>query len=128
MPLLLVAAGGALGAVARQVIGAWMQGRVPAGFPWGTLLVNTAGSLLLGGFLSAWERMAWSPDVRALVAVGFLGAFTTFSTFSFETLALAQRGEWVRAAAYVLASVTLGLLGVAVGLLLGSATVRPSGG
>lgn len=116
--LVPVALGGALGAVARYGIGGWIASAWSDTSPWGTLFVNTLGSFLLGGFLIAQEVAPWSPDVRRFVAVGILGAFTTFSTFSYEALALMQGGQWTRAGAYVLGSVGLGLLAVLGGMAL----------
>jgi fluoride exporter len=116
MLLFLIAAGGGAGAVARYLVGVWVQGWAGAAFPWGTLGVNLLGCLLLGGAMRVMEGAAASPEVRGLVTVGFLGAFTTFSTFSLEAVVLLQRGEWLRAAAYVGASVVFGLAGLALGM------------
>jgi len=89
--LLYVALGGAMGAVARALAGHWIRGT----FPWSTLTVNVAGSLIIG-FVLAW--MATKPNqpqaLTFLVATGFCGSFTTFSTFSYETLALLQQQRW----------------------------------
>ena len=85
---LCVAAGGALGAVARYGISSWVQSVGTTAFPWGTLCVNTVGSLLIGLFLGISELTPVSSSTRLLFAVGFLGAFTTFSTYSLETLNL----------------------------------------
>ena len=115
--VMLVAAGGALGAVSRWAAGAWFARRFGTRFPWGTLAVNLAGCLALGFVLALLEeRLPQSDMWRPLVAVGFLGAFTTFSTFCWEGDALLRDGEWMRAAAYVLASVAVGLLAVRVGV------------
>ena len=115
--LLLVAAGGALGSVVR-----WRVGQALAvasrDFPWGTLAVNVAGSLVLGLVFARWPAgrpSAW----RLLLGVGFCGGFTTFSTFGVETVALAQRGLGERAAVYALGSVALGAIAVLLGLALG---------
>ncbi|CAN5201090.1 N/A [soil metagenome] len=124
MLLVYVAAGGALGALARYGIATWVQGRSGGTFPWGTLAVNLSGSFLLGLALPVLERLALGLEVRALVAVGLLGAFTTFSTFSYEAVQLLQAGEWVRAGGYVFGSVVLGLLGVTIGLALGTVALR----
>ena len=83
-----LAAGGALGAIARYGISGWAHGVGPGGFPWGTLCVNAVGSLLIGAFFGMSELAPVSSATRLLVAVGFLGAFTTFSTYSLETLNL----------------------------------------
>lgn len=91
--LFCVAAGGALGAVARYGVSGWVQNLAPATFPWGTLCVNTVGSLLIGVFLGISELAPVSSAGRLLFAVGFLGAFTTFSTYSLETLNLFRDKE-----------------------------------
>ena len=93
LKLLCIAAGGALGAVARYGLSGWVQNVAPATFPWGTLCVNTVGSLLIGVFLGISELTSVSLAVRLLFAVGFLGAFTTFSTYSMETLNLFRDKE-----------------------------------
>jgi CrcB protein len=87
-------------------------------FPWGTLGVNVSGSFLMGVLVAALERGTLPPEFQALLAVGILGSFTTFSAFSLETLALLQDGAWGRALAYALGSLALGLLGVAAGMAL----------
>jgi CrcB protein len=86
----------------------------------GTLVVNVLGSVLLGFSFLVMESLALSAEVRAMVAIGFLGAFTTFSTFSYEAMVLFEGGEWMRAGGYVGGSVLLGLLGVLGGMALGS--------
>lgn len=113
---LLIAVGGGAGAVARYGIGGWIQERAGFAFPWGTLVVNLLGSLLLGFALRYLEGIRIGPDMRALVSVGILGAFTTFSTFSYETVALLEEGAFSRALAYAIGSLVLGLLAVYVGI------------
>jgi CrcB protein len=117
---LLVAAGGAIGAVARYGIGLGVA-RVlfPASFPWATLMVNVSGSLLFG-FLAFYlsERLPLAADLRAFLLVGVLGGFTTFSTFSWETLALLETGAFVKAGLNILASVVLCLAAAMLGMLL----------
>ena len=88
-----IAAGGALGAVARYSVSGWAQNAGPATFPWGTLCVNVVGSFLIGVFLGISELTPVPSAVRLLFAVGFLGAFTTFSTYSLETLNLFRDKE-----------------------------------
>lgn len=116
LTLLLVAAGGAAGAVARYLVSLRVQAWVGTGFPWGTLAVNLIGCVLLGLVMWLTTGFVATPEGRALVAVGFLGAFTTFSTFGIETVLLLQRGELVRAGGYVMASVVFGVLGAFIGL------------
>lgn len=121
MPSLwLVAIGGALGAVARATLSMAVQARWPSSLPWGTIVVNLLGCLVLGLLSGVLEsRPQLNPTWRALGAVGVLGAFTTFSTFENETLALLQRGEVPAALANVGLSVAAGLVAVWTGLLLG---------
>lgn len=116
MVWLLIAVGGGAGAVARYGIGGWIQERAGFGFPWGTLVVNVLGSLLVGFALRYLEGVRVGPETRALVAVGILGAFTTFSTFSYETVALLEEGAVSRALAYTIGSLVLGLLAVYAGI------------
>lgn len=122
--LLLVAIGGAAGAVARYGVAGWVHQSSGTVLPWGTLAVNLAGSFLLGLTLPVMEQLPLAPEVRALVAVGFFGAFTTFSTFSYEAVRLLQAGEWARAGAYVFGSVVLGLLAAAAGLGVAALALR----
>ncbi|MBW3533877.1 MAG: fluoride efflux transporter CrcB [Gemmatimonadetes bacterium] len=116
MILLYIALGGAAGAVARYGLGGWVQDRAGFAFPWGTLVVNVLGCLLIGFAVRYLEAVRLAPEVRALVAIGVLGAFTTFSTFSYETVALIEGGAWGRAAGYTFASVLLGIAAVWVGM------------
>jgi len=114
--LWLVAVGGALGAVARAVLSTAIRSRWPSTLPSGTIVVNLAGCLILGllmGFLES--RPHLPPTWRAFGAVGVLGAFTTFSTFEYETLGLLQQGEVPAALANVGLSVILGLAAVYLG-------------
>jgi CrcB protein len=124
--VLAVGLGGAGGAIARYFVGTWVQGLAGAAFPWGTFTVNLTGSFALGlalGWLP-YAAPAPAPELRALVAVGFLGSFTTFSAFSFEALAMIRDGVWGPAAAYTLGSVALGVLGVAAGAALATTLGR----
>lgn len=117
--LLWIAAGGALGSVIRALAG-WA---LPGKFPWATIAVNLAGSLLIGWLMA---RMAgWEPAaaarVQAFLVVGFCGGFTTFSAFSWQTLEQMQQGAWGAAALNVLLSVVLCLAAVWLGFRLGRA-------
>jgi CrcB protein len=106
-----VGLGGVLGANARYVLGTWAQAAWGSAFPWGTLLINVLGSLLTGVFLTlATERLTIRPATRLFVATGILGAFTTFSTMSYELVHLLQAGALIRAGLYLLASLGLGLI------------------
>lgn len=113
--LVAVASGGALGAVARYLAQGWVQDLTGGFFPWGTFLVNAAGCLLLGFSLAWLQATLASTELRDFVTIGFLGAFTTFSTFSYETVAMLRDGEWWRAGGYVLGSVLVGLAAVVAG-------------
>jgi len=117
--LLAVAAGGAIGAVARFLLGGWLEHVVGFAFPWGTLGVNAIGAFLLG-CLAEIMALVWSPapELRALLTVGALGAFTTFSAFSLELALMLQRGEWLQAAGYGAGSVVLCVLALFAGLML----------
>ena len=88
-----IAAGGAIGAIARYGVSGWIQNLTRSGFPWGTLGVNTAGSLLIGFFWGLSELTPISPAARLFFSIGFLGSFTTFSTYSLETLNLFRDKE-----------------------------------
>lgn len=118
MLLLLVAIGGAVGAAARYAISGWIQLRAGAGFPLGTLVVNVAGSLLLAFVVRFLEGVAAPPEWRGLFAIGFCGAFTTFSTFGYESVQLLEGGQWSRAMVYVLGSVLASLIAVLLGFRL----------
>jgi CrcB protein len=121
--LLWIAAGGAAGALLRYGLGGLVHGRIPdSTFPWGTLVVNLAGCFIIGGFwVMGDEKSLLGPEMRLMLMVGLIGAFTTFSTFSLETIHLVAAGRWVAAAANVAASVALGLIGVWLGMTLARA-------
>jgi fluoride exporter len=112
-----VAVGGAAGSVARYLVVLGCARLCGPLFPWGTLAVNVAGSLVMGVVAALLFRFgALAETVRHLVMVGFLGGFTTFSSFSLDVFGLAQRGETAAAAGYLLASVILSVGGLLVGL------------
>ena len=123
---LLVALGGAAGALTRYGLSIWIAALGTryawATFPVATLLINVTGSFALGYLLtrlglSASGRGAWPPELRLALGTGFLGAYTTFSTFSVETDALLLRGEWGRAALYLLLTIGVGLAAAVLGRL-----------
>ncbi len=117
--LVLVGAGGALGALARFGLSAFVQRRVASSFPIGTLVVNALGCLAMGALLAAvMEREAFDPRLRQFVAIGVLGSFTTFSTFGAETLELMQKGQLSQALGSVALNLVLGLAAVWVGQAL----------
>lgn len=111
----MIALGGAAGSVSRYGLGMLVQRAAHGAFPIGTLMVNLVGCFIAGVAAKLLMGGEANPDVRALVIVGFCGGFTTFSAFSLEVVTLAHHGEWMRAAAYVVASVVLCLAGTAVG-------------
>lgn len=116
---LAVAAGGALGAVSRYWLMLWVTALGATRFPWGTLLVNVLGSCAIGVlYVLISERVVLTEQWRALLVVGYLGAFTTFSTFSLDALLLLQEGRLVPALAYVASSVLLCVAGAWLGMLL----------
>lgn len=119
MRLLVIAVGGAAGALCRYLLAGWVQSLAASLFPFGTLAVNVLGCFLFGILATMLTGAALVPEpVRLLLLVGFLGAFTTFSTFGWETVAMLDDGETGLAIANVLASNLLGFAGVWVGLRL----------
>lgn len=124
---LYIALGGAVGAMARYGMGGWVQVRSGFQFPWGTLSVNVLGSVLIGASLRYLEVAPASAEVRALVTVGLLGAFTTFSTFSYEIVALLEDGAFERALGYALGSLLLGIVAVYAGMTATGLIVQAGG-
>ncbi|MBV9108525.1 MAG: fluoride efflux transporter CrcB [Gemmatimonadetes bacterium] len=125
--LLYLAVGGVAGTLARYGLGKWIPTWAGTDFPWHTLAINLSGSFVLGFAMHVSETLPVSPEVRGMVTVGFCGAFTTFSTFSFETVVLIQEGAWGRAAAYSLGSLALGLAAVLAGMSLAPLAARQGG-
>lgn len=120
MQALAIAAGGALGALARFWVSNGVYAMLGRGFPWGTLAVNVIGSVLIGVlYILLLERLTVGPEVRALLLVGFLGAFTTFSTFSIETLNLLQQADYFKAFSNMVISVVACVGAAWVGVMLG---------
>ena len=118
--LLAIALGGAAGSVARHLLGGYVGART-TGLPWGTLLVNVTGSLLLGFLARYLAGRAHSPALAAALTAGFCGGYTTFSAFSVETVLLFERGAWTRGLVYALASAVLCVGGAAAGVALARA-------
>jgi CrcB protein len=120
LPYVLVGVGGFAGANARFVLARWVDLLIDTRFPLGTFVVNVSGSFALGviGTIALERLLPNSDEIRLAVGVGFLGAFTTFSTFGFETHALLEDGSWVTALVNVLASVAVCLLAVRAGIVL----------
>ena len=122
MPLLFIGLGGFAGAISRYLVDGFVTDRTAGAFPWGTLVVNVSGSFVLGLlFAMTAERAILPADVRGPVMIGFIGAYTTFSTFMLESWALIESGSYVPAIANLGGSVLLGLVAVLAGLTLGRA-------
>jgi CrcB protein len=117
--MLWVGAGGFLGAIARYVVGGWVATRLGTAFPYGTFVINVTGSFVLGVIMGAVEGHVVSPVFRLSTAVGFIGAYTTFSTFTYETIRLVEDGSFLFAAVNVTASVLVGIASVVLGLAIG---------
>lgn len=118
--LLAIAMGGALGAVLRYSVSSGVYAWLGRGFPYGTLVVNVLGSLMIGVLSELFmQRMMVSPETRAAILIGVLGAFTTFSTFSLETMSLLEQGSLMKAFSNVFLSVLMCLLATWLGLLIG---------
>ena len=114
--VLAVGVGGGLGALARYYIAGWVQ---PAGaqFNWGIFIVNISGGLLMGLIVEASAlKLTLSPELRTFLTVGILGGYTTFSTFSLDSVLLLQKGQYAAAAAYVIGSVALSIAALFAGL------------
>jgi CrcB protein len=125
MDFLWVGVGGFLGANTRYALGVWLAGRLGTAFPWSTLLINVTGSLAIGLVLTVLtEKFALDPAWRLLLVVGFLGGYTTFSSYTFEALALAAEGGWLQALGYGLASNGVGLAAAYAGMVLARAVWR----
>ena len=113
--------GGAIGSALRYGLSAWIAETAHSTFPWGTLAVNVIGSLVIGvftGLTGPDGPLLVSPIVRAFVTIGILGGFTTFSSFSLQTMLLAQDGQWLSAFGNVTSSVVLCLLATGLGIFL----------
>jgi len=111
---------GFLGATFRYQFEGWVSNRWPTAFPWGTFAVNITGCFLLGfSFTLLTERFLPHPDLRTAITIGFIGAYTTFSTFAFETLRLGEDGAVGLALSNVLASVVAGIVAIWLGTVLG---------
>jgi CrcB protein len=117
--VLAIALGGAIGAVGRHYVSVAMVQLLGHGFPWGTLVVNVTGSFIMGGLIET-MALVWSTtaEMRALLTVGVLGAFTTFSTFSLDVATLYERGATLQLATYVVISVAVSILALFAGLRL----------
>ena len=120
MPWVLVAVGGALGAVSRYAIDRAVAAAIGPTVL-GIFLINVTGSFLLGVFVAASAGEDWPSSARLLIAVGFLGSYTTFSTLTVASIQLAESGEITRAALNILGSIAVGLIAALAGILVGRA-------
>ncbi len=112
-----VTVGGGLGSVARFLLGVFVQQRIPIAFPAGTFLINVTGSFLIGIFTQiGLDTRVFSPEARFFLTTGLCGGFTTFSTFSYETMQMVEDDQYRTAAVYVAASVLLSLIACALGI------------
>lgn len=117
--LLALAIAGALGTLSRYWLSALVQRLIGTAFPWGTFAVNILGSFLFGLLWSlAEERKLLSAEARVIILTGFMGAFTTFSTFAFETAAYLRASQWTLAVANILAQLMVGLLAMFAGMAI----------
>ena len=120
MVLLLVRVGGFAGAIARYLVDGWVSSAGSGAFPWGTLVINVSGSFALGAlFALVMERSVLPADLRPPVMIGFLGAYTTFSTWTLESIRLVEDGAYLSAFANVAGSVAIGLVAMFVGIVVG---------
>ncbi len=117
---LMVGIGGFLGAIARFWVGGYISNRMGTKFPYGTFAINCSGSFLIGFIITLLaERTHWSPNWRYLIPVGFIGAYTTFSTFEYEIFRSLEDGEWLIVGLNVGLSVILGFVCVWLGVIAG---------
>ncbi len=116
----MVGLGGCFGAILRFWLGGWISNRMGSRFPYGTFVINITGSFLIGLVLTLLtERTHWSPSWRYLIPIGFIGGYTTFSTFEYETLRSFQDGEILIASLNVTLSVIVGFISVWCGVIAG---------
>lgn len=122
MPLVLIALGGAAGATTRHVLDTWISDRAGGAFPWGTLVINVSGSLVLGLlFALAIERGVFPAPIRGPLLIGFIGAYTTFSTVMLESWRLIEGGAIVLGLANLVGSSVIGMIALIGGLMIGRA-------
>ena len=122
MHVVVIGLGGFAGAVARYAIDGWVSTAVRGSFPWGTLVVNASGSLLIGVLFALMTERALIPaELRGPLMIGFVGAYTTFSTLALESWRLIEDGAWLPAIANLGGSVLLGVVAVVAGIAIGRA-------
>jgi CrcB protein len=114
----MIALGGAMGAIARYQLAAMIQARVPVGFPWGTFIVNITGCLVMGVVTTVLTDRLVHPNWRFLIPIGFIGAYTTFSTFELETFRAVTDGAWLVGGLNVVGSVVAGYIALWLGAVL----------
>lgn len=117
--VLWVGLGGFVGANARYLLGGWIASRLGSAFPYGTFAINVTGSFILGLIMGTLEGHVLSPMVRLALAIGFVGAYTTFSTWTYETIRLIETGSLGLATVNVIGSLLVGLLAAVGGLATG---------
>lgn len=118
--LLAIGVGGALGALSRHFVSGAIMRALGTGFPYGTFAVNVLGSLIMGFLVTAFAlKFEATQELRGFLAVGFLGSFTTFSTYSMETALLIERGDFTGAGLYAFGSLLVGVVGLFLGIWLG---------
>lgn len=118
----LVAAGGAIGASLRWLLGGWIADRIGVGFPWHTMAINLSGALLLGVLMGlSLDGGLLSADWRIFLGTGLLGGYTTFSTLAYETVALLEQGLYARAAFDMFGTGALGVMAAVIGIAIGRA-------
>ena len=122
MTVVLVGLGGFAGAISRYLLDGFVSDRTGGGFPWGTLVINASGTFLLGLlFAMTTERAILPAEIRAPLMIGYLGAYTTFSTYLLESWRLIEDGTWAVALANLGGSIAIGLVAVAAGMIIGRA-------
>lgn len=114
----MIALGGALGAIARYQLAIVVQSRVPIGFPWGTFIVNVTGCLAMGVAATLLDDFLVHPNWRYLIPIGFIGAYTTFSTFELETFRAVTEGAWLIGGLNIVGSVVAGYAALWLGVTL----------
>jgi len=117
--ILIIGIGGFIGAIVRYLVAVWIGERWGRSFPLGTFIINVSGSFIIGLLMTLMtERIIENPQWRLFLVVGFLGAYTTFSTFEYETGALLKDGEWLYASLNVVFSVFVGFIALKLGEVL----------
>ena len=121
LKIIYLLAGGALGSLSRYLVSGWVHGLVSGTFPWGTLLVNTSGSFVIGLLWGMFEMRDMAPHIRTFAFIGFLGGYTTFSSYALETMNLVRDGDVGMAAMNIVMNNLLALVFVFAGYFLSRA-------